>query len=61
LKPLDSTSSSGIHVIFSLRAPVITVSVILDIVIVEVTVIICIMRDVTRDDLVEVSGMIAEV
>ena len=41
---------------FGLRAPVITVGVIL--VIVKVTVVVCIMRDVTGDDLVEVSGAI---
>ena len=46
---------------FGLRAPVITVSVILDIVIIKVTVIVCITMNVTGDDLVEASGTIAEV
>jgi len=46
---------------FGLRAPVITVGVILDIVIVQVTVIICITRDVTRDNLIEVSGAVAKI
>ena len=43
---------------FGFRAPVITISVVFDIVIVEVTIIIRIMRDITRDDLVEVSGVV---
>jgi len=46
---------------FGLRAPVITVGVVLDIVIVKVTVIICITRDVTRDNLIEVSGVVAKI
>jgi len=46
---------------FGLRAPVITVGVILDIVIVEVTIIICIIRDVTGDDPVEVSGVVTKI
>ena len=43
---------------FSFRAPVITIGVILDIVIIEVTVVICIMRDVAGDDPVEVSDVV---
>ena len=46
---------------FGLGAPVITVGVILDIVIVEMTVIICIMRNVAGDDPVEVSGVVTKV
>jgi len=46
---------------FGFRAPVVTISVILDIVIVEVTIIVCIMRDVTRNNLIEVSGVVAEI
>ena len=46
---------------FSFRAPVVTIGVVLDVVIVEVTVIICIMRDVTRDDLVEVLGVVTRI
>jgi len=44
--------------VFGFGAPVITISVILDVVIVEVTVIICVMRDVARDNPVEVSGVV---
>ena len=44
---------------FSFGAPVVTISIILDVVIVEVTVIICIARDVAGDDLVEVLGAVA--
>jgi len=47
--------------VFSFRAPVITIGVVLDIVIVEVTIIIYIMRDITRDDLVEVSGVVTRI
>jgi len=46
---------------FSLRAPVITVGVVLDIAIVKVTVIICVSRDVARDNLVEVSGVVTKI
>ena len=46
---------------FGLRAPLITITVIFNVVIVEVTVVICITRDVTRDNLVEVSGVVAEI
>jgi len=46
---------------FGLRAPVITISVILDIVIIEVTIVICITRDVTRDNLIELSGVVAKI
>jgi len=46
---------------FSLRAPVITVGVILDIVIVKVTVITCVSRDVARDNLVEVLGAVTKI
>jgi len=46
---------------FGLRAPVITISIILDIVIVKVTVIVCVMRNVVRDNLIEVSGAVAEI
>jgi len=44
--------------VFGFGAPVITISVILNVVIVKVTVIICVMRDVTGDDPVEVSGAV---
>ena len=43
---------------FGFRAPVVTISVIFDIVIVEVTVIIHVMRDITGDDLVKVLGAV---
>jgi len=46
---------------FGLRAPVIAISVILDVVIIKVTVVICITRDITRDNLIEVSGVVAEI
>jgi len=46
---------------FGLRAPVITVGVILDIVIIKMTVIVSITRDVTRDDLVEVSDVFTKI
>ena len=46
---------------FGFGAPVITIGVILNIVIIEVTVIICILRDVARDDPVEVSGVVARI
>jgi len=46
---------------FGLRAPVITVGVILDVVIVKVTVIICITRDVTGYDLIEVLGVVTKI
>ena len=46
---------------FGLGAPVVTVAVILDIVIVEVTVVICVMRNVAGDDPVEISGAVTEV
>jgi len=46
---------------FGFEAPVVAVGVILDIVIVKVTVVICIMRDVTRDNLVEVLGVVTEI
>jgi len=42
---------------FGLRAPVITISVILNVVIV----IICVMRGVTGDSLIEASGAVAEI
>jgi len=45
---------------FGLEAPVITVGVILDIVIVKVTVIVCVMRDVAGDNPVEVSDMVIQ-
>jgi len=45
---------------FSLGAPVITVGVILNIVIVKVTIVVCVIKDVTRDNLVEVSGVVTE-
>jgi len=47
--------------VFGFRAPVVTISVIFDIVIVEVTVIICVMRDITGDDLVKVSGAVTRI
>jgi len=47
--------------VFSLRALVIIISVILDIVIVEVTVIVCVTRDVARDNLIEVSGAVTKI
>jgi len=37
--------------VFGFGAPVVTIGVILDVVIIEVTIIICIMRDVAGDDL----------
>ena len=43
---------------FGFGAPVVTIGVVLDVVIIEVTVIICIIRDVTRDDPVGVSGVV---
>ena len=46
---------------FGFGAPVITINVILDIVIVEVTIIICITSDVAGDDLVEVSGAVTRI
>ena len=46
---------------FSFGAPVVTVGVIFIVVIIEMTVIICIIRDVTGDDLVEVSGVVTEI
>jgi len=46
---------------FSFRAPVVTISVILDVVIVEVTAVICVMRDVTRENLIEISGAVAKI
>ena len=46
---------------FGFRAPVITIGVILNVVIAEVTVIICITRDVARDDLVEVSDVVTRI
>jgi len=46
---------------FSLRAPVVTISVILNVVIVKVTVVIYIMRDVTMDNLVEVSDAVTKI
>ena len=46
---------------FSFRAPVVTVGVILDVVVVKVTVIICIMRDVAGYDSVEVSGVVTRI
>jgi len=46
---------------FSLETPVITVGVILDIVIIKVTVVVCVMRDITRDDSVEVFGVVTEI
>ena len=39
---------------FGFGAPVVTVGVVLNVVIIKVTVIICIMRDVTRDSLIKV-------
>jgi len=46
---------------FSLGAPVITVGVILNVVIVKVTIVVYITRDVARDDSVEVSGEVTEI
>ena len=46
---------------FSFRAPVVTIGVILDVVIIEVTVIICIMRDVAGDDPVEVLSAVTRI
>jgi len=46
---------------FGLMAPVITVDVVLDIVIVKVTIIICIMRNVARDNPVEVPGAVTKI
>jgi len=46
---------------FGFRALVVTISVILNVVIVEVTVVICVTRDVTRDNLIEISGMVAKI
>ena len=46
---------------FSFRAPVITIGVILDVVIVKVTIVICITRDVARDNPVEVSGAVTRI
>ena len=46
---------------FSFGAPIVTISVILDVVIVEVTVIIRVMRDVAGDDPVEVSGVVTRI
>ena len=51
MKPLDS----------NFRAPAITIGVILDVVIIKVTVVICITRDVTGDDPVEVSGVVTRI
>jgi len=47
--------------VFSFGAPVITIGVILDIVIIEVTIVVCIMRDVAREDPVEVSGAVTRI
>ena len=46
---------------FGLGAPVITVGVILDVVIVKVTIVICIMRNVAGDDPVEVLGVVTRI
>ena len=46
---------------FGLEAPVITVGVVLDVVIVKVTIVVCIIRDVAGDDLVEVSDAVTEI
>jgi len=46
---------------FGLRAPVITISVILDVIIIKVIIVVCIIRDVARDNLIEVSGAVAEI
>ena len=46
---------------FGLGALVVTVGVVLNVVIVKVTVIICIMRDVAGDDPVEVLGVVTKI
>jgi len=46
---------------FGFGAPVVTVGVILNVVSVEMTVVICVMRDVTGDDSVEVSGVVTKI
>jgi len=47
--------------VFGFGAPVITISVIFNIVIIEVTVIIRVTRDITGDDLVKVSGAVTRI
>ena len=46
---------------FSLRAPIITIGVVLNVVIIEMTVVVHVSRDVARDNLVEVSGVVTEI
>ena len=46
---------------FGFGAPVITVGVVLDVVIIEVTIIVCITRDVAGDNLVEVLGVVTRI
>jgi len=46
---------------FGFGAPVVTVGVVLDAVIVKMTVIVRVMRDITGDNLVEVSGAVTEI
>jgi len=61
LKPLDSNFSSGIHIMFHLWAPVVTIDVVLNIVIIEMTFVIHISKNVAGDDLVEVSGAVTKI
>jgi len=46
---------------FGLRAPVVTVGVVLDVAIVKMTIVVCVSGDVARDNLVEVSGAVTEI
>jgi len=47
--------------VFGFGAPVITIGVVLNIVIVEATIVICITRDVARDDPIKVSGVVTRI
>jgi len=47
--------------VFRFRAIIVTIGIIFNIVVIEMTVVICVARDVTRDDLVEIGVAAAEV
>jgi len=47
--------------VFRFRAIIVTIGIIFNIVIIKMTVVICVTRDVTRDDLVEIGVAAAEV
>jgi len=47
--------------VFRFRAVIVTIGIIFNIVVIEMTVVICVARDVTRDDSVEIGVAAAEV